>query len=193
MFAFFKKAMPAAEVANKLWGGISGNHGVRKLAASALEAWKLGRRLAHRSPAIPHLARTARPQEEQINSLLLAVMLAWDTSSDPTVTGYNLYWTTAGNTYSYNVGNVTAASVTNLVPGQQYTFVVTDYNAQGAESGPSNAVLWTEPTTTPTATPTPTPTPSPTTTPTATPTPTPTPSPTTTPTATPKKKHLIFN
>jgi len=37
MFAFFKKAMPAAEVANELWGGISGNHRVRELAASALE------------------------------------------------------------------------------------------------------------------------------------------------------------
>ncbi|HJZ65501.1 MAG TPA: hypothetical protein VKD70_14350 [Candidatus Acidoferrum sp.] len=38
MFAFFKKAMPAAEVANELWGGISGNHRVLELAASALEA-----------------------------------------------------------------------------------------------------------------------------------------------------------
>ena len=37
MFAFFKKAMPAAEVANELWGGISGNHRVPELAASALE------------------------------------------------------------------------------------------------------------------------------------------------------------
>src|SRR5262249_43250594 len=37
MFAFFKKGMPAAEVASELWGGISGNHRVRELAASALE------------------------------------------------------------------------------------------------------------------------------------------------------------
>jgi len=37
MFAFFKKAMPAAEVANELWGGISGNRRVPELAALALE------------------------------------------------------------------------------------------------------------------------------------------------------------
>jgi hypothetical protein len=37
MFAFLKKAKPATEVANELWGGISGNHRVRELAASALE------------------------------------------------------------------------------------------------------------------------------------------------------------
>ena len=37
MVAFFKKPMPAAEVAKELWGGISGNHRVPELAASALE------------------------------------------------------------------------------------------------------------------------------------------------------------
>jgi len=38
MFAFFKKGMPAARVASELWGGISGNHRVRELAASATTA-----------------------------------------------------------------------------------------------------------------------------------------------------------
>jgi hypothetical protein len=37
MFALFKKARPAAEVANELWGGISGNDRVPALAASASE------------------------------------------------------------------------------------------------------------------------------------------------------------
>lgn len=37
MVAFFKKALPAAEVVNELWGRISGNHRVPELAASALE------------------------------------------------------------------------------------------------------------------------------------------------------------
>ena len=37
MVAFFKKALPAAEVAKELWGRISGNHRVPELAASALE------------------------------------------------------------------------------------------------------------------------------------------------------------
>lgn len=37
MFAFFKKALPTAEVANELWGGISGNHRVPELATSVLE------------------------------------------------------------------------------------------------------------------------------------------------------------
>src|SRR6266478_6225161 len=118
------------------------------------------------------------------------VTLAWDPDSDPNVVGYRLHSGTTSGVYTQTteVGNVTAASVSNLASGNTYFFVVTAYNAAAVESAPSNEVSYIAPTSTPTPTPTPTPkptpTPSPTPTPTATPTPTPTPSPTPTPTPT---------
>lgn len=71
------------------------------------------------------------------------VNLAWDASTDSTVTSYVVKWgTRAGNyTQSINVGNVTTYSVSGLVPDQKYYFVVTSVAAStGLTSGPSNEV-----------------------------------------------------
>ena len=67
------------------------------------------------------------------------VTLAWDGSSDPSVTGYTLYWGNQSGAYtaSLNVGNVTQASVPALTDGMPYYFVVRAYNASGTQSAPS--------------------------------------------------------
>ena len=119
--------------------------------------------------------------------------LAWNPDSDPTVVGYRVHLGTSSGVYTQeeDVGNLTSATVSSLVGGATYYFVVTAYDASAVESSPSNEVSYAPPTSTPTPTPTSTPTPTPASTPTPTPTstpsptPTPTPSPTTTPTPTP--------
>jgi hypothetical protein len=130
-----------------------------------------------------------------VGSLTLAqaaqnVALAWNTDTDPSVTGYNLdYGTSSGSpTQIQNMGNATTATVSGLTAGQTYYFVVKAYNAAGQQSMPSDQVSFAataNPTPTPTPIPTPTPTPKPTPTPTPIPTPSPTPTPTATPTPTP--------
>jgi hypothetical protein len=129
-----------------------------------------------------------------VGSLTLAqaaqnVALAWNTDTDPSVTGYNLdYGTSSGSpTQIQNMGNATTATVSGLTAGQTYYFVVKAYNAAGQQSMPSDQVSFAataNPTPTPTPIPTPTPTPKPT--PTSTPIPTPTPTPIPTPSPTPK-------
>jgi len=71
-----------------------------------------------------------------------SVKLAWNASSDPTVTGYCvLYGTTSGTfTTSINVGNITTATISNLTAGVTYYFTVRSYNSQGVESSESNVV-----------------------------------------------------
>jgi len=68
------------------------------------------------------------------------VNLAWDASSDASVTGYVVKWGTRTNAYtsSIDVGKVTAWTVAGLVPDQKYYFVVTSYNSGGVASVPSN-------------------------------------------------------
>lgn len=70
------------------------------------------------------------------------VNLAWDASTDTTVTGYVVKWgTRAGNyTSSIDVGNRTTWTVNNLTPDQKYYFVVSSYASSGLSSGPSNEV-----------------------------------------------------
>jgi hypothetical protein len=70
------------------------------------------------------------------------VNLAWDASTDSTVTGYFLKWGTRSGDWSQtvNVGKVTTYTVNGLVPDQKYYFVVTSYNANSLVSAPSNEV-----------------------------------------------------
>jgi hypothetical protein len=70
------------------------------------------------------------------------VNLAWDASTDTTITGYVVKWgTRAGNyTSSMDVGNRTSWTIGSLVPDQKYYFVVTSYAATGVSSAPSNEV-----------------------------------------------------
>ena len=67
------------------------------------------------------------------------VTLAWDASSDPSVTGYNLYWGNLPGSYlsSLNVGKVTQAAIGGLTDGMPYYFVVRAYNSSGMLSAPS--------------------------------------------------------
>jgi hypothetical protein len=71
-----------------------------------------------------------------------SVNLAWDASTDPSVTGYVVKWgtRTAAYTSSMDVGNRTSWTVTGLTPDQKYYFVVTSYAATGLSSAPSNEV-----------------------------------------------------
>ncbi|MGA2865253.1 MAG: MBG domain-containing protein [Verrucomicrobiota bacterium] len=68
-----------------------------------------------------------------------AVVL-WDPSTDPTVTGYNVYYGAASGNYTnvLSAGNTSEATVSNLVPGVTYYFAVTACNVLGMESDFSN-------------------------------------------------------
>ena len=65
-----------------------------------------------------------------------SVGLSWDPSSDPTVTGYNVYYgaSSRGYTNIVPVGSSTSAVVSNLAAGVTYYFAATTYNAVGVES-----------------------------------------------------------
>jgi hypothetical protein len=71
-----------------------------------------------------------------------SVNLAWDASTDPSVTGYVIKWGTRTTAYSssVDVGNRTNWTVSGLTPDQKYYFVVTSYAASGLSSAPSNEV-----------------------------------------------------
>jgi Fibronectin type III domain len=75
-----------------------------------------------------------------------SVTLAWDPPSGASgIAGYRVYYGTSSGSYPQiiNVGNTTTATVSNLVSGQTYYFVVTDYNTAGLESAPSNQASFT--------------------------------------------------
>lgn len=76
-----------------------------------------------------------------------SVTLAWDSSPDPTVVGYNIYSGVASGTYTNRVdaGNATTGNISNLVEGTTYFFAVTAYDASGLESDFSNEISFTVP------------------------------------------------
>jgi hypothetical protein len=82
---------------------------------------------------------------------LSSVTLAWDPSPDSWVSGYAVQYGTVSGSYTVrlDVGPVTTATVTNLMPGVTYYFVVTAYTSDGLESLPSNEVSYTVPAVTP--------------------------------------------
>lgn len=75
------------------------------------------------------------------------VTLAWDPSPDTRVTNYRVYWGYQSRTYtgSFDVGNVTTATVGSLVAGARYFFAVTATTPEGLESEFSNEVEYTVP------------------------------------------------
>ena len=77
-----------------------------------------------------------------------SVTLAWDPSSDPIVTGYNLYYGGTSGTYTnkVSVGLATSAVTSGLLVGVNYYFAATTYNAAGMESPFSGEVRYTVPT-----------------------------------------------
>ncbi len=64
------------------------------------------------------------------------VTLAWNASTNPIVTGYNLYfWIKGGvSTNKVSVGNATSVTVSNLVAGATYYFATTTFDSSGLES-----------------------------------------------------------
>jgi hypothetical protein len=78
------------------------------------------------------------------------VILNWDASISPNVTGYHVYYgTTAGNyPYTLTTGNTTTITISNLTSGVAYYFVATACGANGTESVFSSAVRFVVPSTT---------------------------------------------
>src|SRR5438093_307400 len=76
-----------------------------------------------------------------------SVTLAWDRSTDTTVTGYKLYYTdvSTGTSTAINAGNVTSNTVPGLLETKTYSFYVVSYNASAVESVPSNVISYTVP------------------------------------------------
>src|ERR1700676_2239364 len=129
-----------------------------------------------------------------------SVSLAWNTSTDPSVVGYNVNYGTSSGSYTQtlNAGSIASATVSSLAAGQTYYFVVTARNAAAQNSLVSNQVSFVTtaaPTPTPVP-PTPTPSPTPKISPTPTPvppTPTPSPTPKTSPTPSPSSASTLFS
>ena len=75
------------------------------------------------------------------------VTLAWDASTDPMVTGYNIYSGTVSHSYTnlVNAGIATSVTISNLVPGTTYYFAATTYTLSGLESDYSLETAYTVP------------------------------------------------
>jgi hypothetical protein len=75
----------------------------------------------------------------------LNLTLTWDTSTDPTVVGYNLYYGPATRTYTNVIpaGAATIATLSNARSGATYYFAATTYNAAGLESDYSAELSYT--------------------------------------------------
>jgi hypothetical protein len=76
-----------------------------------------------------------------------SVKLAWEANLEPDLVGYKLYYGTASHNYTSTnlvgtnfVGNEVTTTVSNLIAGTTYFFVVTAYNTAGLESDPSSEV-----------------------------------------------------
>lgn len=73
------------------------------------------------------------------------VMLGWDPSPSPNVAGYRVYVGPGSGNYTnvLDVGNVTVATVSNLVVGTTYFFAVSAYDIVGLESALSEEISYT--------------------------------------------------
>ena len=71
--------------------------------------------------------------------------LMWNSSADPTVVGYKIYYGAASKTYTnmVPVGSATNVTVIGLVGETTYYFAATAYNATGIESPFSSEVAYT--------------------------------------------------
>jgi len=81
------------------------------------------------------------------------VTFQWDANTEPDIAGYRLYQSTTSNTYVYGsssanliadvihnpVDNLMETTVNSIADGT-YFWVVTAYDTEGNESGPSNEV-----------------------------------------------------
>jgi len=81
----------------------------------------------------------------------ISANLSWTASSDPNVTGYNIYYGNTSHQYtnSVSVGNVTSVNVPNLTTGTTYFFAAKAHDAAGNQSDFSNEAAFTGVTVTP--------------------------------------------
>ncbi len=72
------------------------------------------------------------------------IILQWDPSSNPDITGYKVYWGYMSRSYygSLYAGSLTAVKISGLQPGKMYYFTVTGYGNGGLESPYSNEVRY---------------------------------------------------
>ncbi len=79
--------------------------------------------------------------------LASSVTLTWYPSPSSSIMGYIVYSGTASGNYTnkIDIGNNTTVTLSNLVAGSTYYFVVTCYNAAGDESAPSNEAFYSVP------------------------------------------------
>ena len=81
----------------------------------------------------------------------VALTLAWDPSSDPSVVGYRLYDGMASLNYTnvVDVGSNLSVTISGLVAGATYYFAVTAYDSTGLESTFSGQISYVVPATAP--------------------------------------------
>lgn len=76
-----------------------------------------------------------------------SVTLSWDAAGNPNVAGYKIYYGVESGDYTncLDVGNMTTAKVSGLVPAATYYFAATTYDTFGNESDYSNEATYTMP------------------------------------------------
>jgi hypothetical protein len=76
-----------------------------------------------------------------------SVTLAWGSSLDTGVAGYNMYYGAASLTYTsmVDLGSTTNGTISGLVEGATYYFAVKAYDPLGLESDYSNEAVYTVP------------------------------------------------
>jgi hypothetical protein len=72
------------------------------------------------------------------------VSLLWDQNTEPDLAGYKVYYGLSSRNYdsSFDVGNQTTCTLTDLEPSTTYYIAATAYNTQGLESDFSNEVTF---------------------------------------------------
>jgi hypothetical protein len=78
------------------------------------------------------------------------VSFMWDANTEPDLAGYRIYMHTGGGSYDYTQPPViecigVGATVSNLVEGETYSFVLRAFDTEALESGNSNELTWYEP------------------------------------------------
>lgn len=73
--------------------------------------------------------------------------LAWDPVPEPNIAGYQVFYGTASKTYTQQIdaGNSTTVTIANLDDTGTYFFAVVAYNLAGAQSEPSNEIMYPTP------------------------------------------------
>lgn len=76
-----------------------------------------------------------------------ALTLAWDPSTEPSVSGYRLYQGGQSQVYTniIDIGQQTTLTISNLAPSATYYFAVTAYDDSGLESAFSGEINYTVP------------------------------------------------